>query len=249
MSCYLYNLIYFVFVSYAYISQLYHHCFFLGLQFLSLHFLVNKYFRYSIPVTILVAIFGLMIVGSTLVLLIISSLLSFFLNLITLPILLIWLGGLSLVRSLKTTVVFFLASFVLLILITVPARWYAVELFEVTGVSMEPTYVVGDSVVIDKLSLDYRSGEVVVIKNPRGHFIYRIIGSPGDTIEIFEDQVLLNGQVLNEPYAYGKNGGGPIKEILDEGEYFVMGDNREKSADSRYWGVVTTDQIIGKPFF
>jgi signal peptidase I len=99
-----------------------------------------------------------------------------------------------------------------------------------------------------------RRGEVVVFHPPAPNggdrdFIKRVIGVPGDRIEIREERVFVNGRLLEEPYIPGVRTacfGQWCDVTLDEDQYFVMGDNRPNSSDSRYWGPVTGDKIVGK---
>jgi signal peptidase I len=88
-----------------------------------------------------------------------------------------------------------------------------------------------------------------ICPGPGGVFVKRLIGLPGDTVEIRGDQLYLNGEPLPEPYLFGGEVGdefGPI--TVPEGQYFMMGDNRLQSCDSREWGAVPRDNLIGPVF-
>jgi signal peptidase I len=151
-----------------------------------------------------------------------------------------------------------LLRFTLLALaIVIPIRLFIVQPFIVSGSSMYPTFENGDYLIIDEVS--YRLGEpkrneVVVFRypqNPKKFFIKRIIGLPNEAVSIKEGQVTIysearpEGQRLDEPYV--KNGSITNLEIkLDRNEYFVMGDNRSASSDSRYWGPVPEKLLVGK---
>lgn len=130
----------------------------------------------------------------------------------------------------------------------------------VTGESMSPTLSDGDSLIVDKISyhfIDPRRYDIVVFPfqyQEDTFYIKRIIGLPGETVQISEGKVYVNGKVLNDPYAYEeiRNPGlasGPV--TLGQDEYFVLGDNRNNSIDSREpsVGVVSRDDIVGRAVF
>ncbi len=133
---------------------------------------------------------------------------------------------------------------------------------QVKGSSMYPTFYDGEYILTDKIS--YRlgkpaHGDVVVFKSPRDQdvdFIKRIIGLPGDSVYVQGGRVYLNKQLLDEPYLpagiYTRPGSFAREGALiniPEDRYFVLGDNRVHSSDSREWGLVTTDEFIGRVFF
>jgi signal peptidase I len=141
-------------------------------------------------------------------------------------------------------------------------RSYIIQPFLVWGPSMAPNFSTGDYILIDELSMRFKPlerGEVVVFRypqNPSTYFIKRIIGLPGEKIRIQDGKVIIfnnqnpKGFVLNEPYLNGwiktENRGGKNGDvILGQDEYFVLGDNREYSYDSREWGVLKKNYIIG----
>lgn len=125
----------------------------------------------------------------------------------------------------------FIKFTLLAILIIVPIRLWVAQPFIVSGASMEPTFSNGDYLMVDELSYHFREpekNEVVIFRyplNPSKFFIKRIAGVPGETIDI-------DGKETD----------------LDEGEYFVIGDNRGASSDSRIWGPVKEDLMIGRAF-
>ena len=122
----------------------------------------------------------------------------------------------------------------------------------VSGSSMVPTFHNGDILILSHISYNIERGDVIVFKNEeRGNLVKRVIGVPGDTIEIKESTVYRNGEALNEDYinsGYFGSGDltGPV--TVREGTYFVMGDNRPDSYDSRMNGVglVDKDKVIGE---
>ncbi len=125
----------------------------------------------------------------------------------------------------------------------------------VKGRSMEPTLSQDEIVMYTRINSDYRTGDVVSVRIPSGEFyVKRVIASEGDTIDIKDGEVYLNGKLLEE--AYVKNDGTYEQEgtvryplTLKDGQVFVMGDNRDVSMDSRSFGVVGKRQIKGKIIF
>jgi signal peptidase I len=139
--------------------------------------------------------------------------------------------------------------------------------------SMIPTILVGDHFFLDKFAFpaNYPSmlqkylpirrierGEIVAFwspENPDIRLVKRIIGLPGETLEVRNRDVYINGRKLSEPYVLHtdprqidrRDNFGPV--IIPPNDFFMMGDNRDNSNDSRYWGFVTWDEFIGKPLF
>ncbi len=124
------------------------------------------------------------------------------------------------------------------------------DLAVLDGTSMEPTASTGDIYVGERLTyrfLDPHRGDIVSLRQPGEDgtlLLKRIIAVPGDTIEIFEGVVYLNGERLEEGYIHGRWGGTMGQVTLGAGEYFVMGDNRDVSLDSRRFGPITRDAIV-----
>ncbi len=124
---------------------------------------------------------------------------------------------------------------------------------EVHGPSMQPTYHTGQRVFVTRYFFHGpRRGDVIVFHPPavgRDDFIKRVIGVPGDHVMVKDGQVSVNGALLEEPYlseAQTTCVGRYCDVTLGEGEYFVMGDNRVNSSDSRSWGPVQRDRVVGK---
>jgi signal peptidase I len=121
----------------------------------------------------------------------------------------------------------------------------------VLSCSMEPVLTENQQVIVDKLTYQFRQperGDIVVVDMGKGEipFIKRVVGLPGETLEIRNNRVRINGQVLSEPYlaeAYQRNYG-PI--TIPEDNIFVMGDNRNNSKDSRMIGPVTMNRILSR---
>ena len=133
---------------------------------------------------------------------------------------------------------------------------------QVDGQSMVPNFQNGEYILTDKLSYRIhppKRGDVVVFHSPqdeRVDFIKRILGVPGDTIKIVGGYAYLNGVKLEEDYVNDPGNvlaGRFVRENMDievpPGQYFVMGDNRGHSSDSREWGLVNAGSIVGRAFF
>lgn len=146
---------------------------------------------------------------------------------------------------------------VITIAIVVPIRTFIAQPFIVHGGSMENTFQEKEYLIVDELSYFLRTptrGEVIIFrypKNPSVFFIKRIVGLPGETLAIKNSRILIKQadgawQALNEPYARGKTFSDITDITLKADEYFVVGDNRELSYDSRSWGPVKLDQIRGR---
>ena len=161
------------------------------------------------------------------------------------------------ISFLKTLAIFILAAFIL--------RGTVVEAFKIPSLSMFPTLRVGDHILVSKLSYGFRlplisrtvyqygipkRADVVVFTRPdepdteedesATNIIKRIIGLPGDIVEVRGTSVYINNQLIMEPYAQWQEGGIPEgnfgPERVPEGKVFLMGDNRDHSKDSRFWG-------------
>lgn len=190
----------------------------------------------------------------------------------------------------------FVSEWTVTILILLFGTTTLMQAFVVPTSSMESTVLVGDHLIVDKLSYsppgsvsryllpytDVKRGDIIVFKfppDPRQSYVKRVMGVPGDRIKIVNKQVFLNGHPLTEPYKqHIHNFTIPYRDtfpdtpqdvpveymgrvtemmthvdqatgelVVPEGRYFAMGDNRDNSLDSRYWGWVPRENIIGKP--
>jgi signal peptidase I len=188
-------------------------------------------------------------------------------------------------------------SLLVTVLLALFGTTFVVQAFKIPSQSMEPTLLVGDHLLVNKFLFggrghwydavlpyrDVRRRDVIVFKFPfqdHPHYVKRVIGMPGDRIKMVDQQVYVNGQKLDEPYAV-HDASAPYDPFLfnfppanpDEllsnmqpewsneisshvengelvvppGRYFAMGDNRDHSWDSRYWGFVDRDAIMGRP--
>lgn len=128
---------------------------------------------------------------------------------------------------------------------------YITARIRVDGSSMEPTLHNGQLILVNRLAYKLGSperGDVIVFyfpRDPEQEYIKRLIGKPGDFIRIQNGQVLVNDTSLNEPYIAAS----PMymgEWVVPEGQYFVLGDNRNNSSDSHQWGMVPAEYVIGK---
>ena len=131
---------------------------------------------------------------------------------------------------------------------------YLVQPVRVEGRAMSPTLNNGDKVFLLKQFGEIQRGEIVAHLYPEDtskSYIKRIIGLPGETLEIREGRVFINGQLLEEPYMPAENFSqdtlAPVQIAAEH--YFVLGDNRRNSSDSRYWGTVPRNLIYGKYWY
>jgi signal peptidase I len=190
----------------------------------------------------------------------------------------------------------FVSEWTVTILILLFGTTTLMQAFVVPTSSMESTVLVGDHLIVDKLSFsppgpvsrfllpytDVKRGDIIVFKfppDPRQSYVKRVMGVPGDRLKIVNKQIFLNGHPLTEPYKqHIHNFSIPYRDgfpdspsevpseymgrvtemlthvdkstgelVVPEGRYFAMGDNRDNSLDSRYWGWVPRENIIGKP--
>jgi len=173
---------------------------------------------------------------------------------------------------------------VIVIIVVLFIRTFLVQAYNIPSGSMKPTLLVGDFILVNKLVYklsEPQRGDIVVFKwpvNPQIDFIKRIIGMPGDTIEVKGEKVFINGKEVPLRFISKLLEDGTDKLIYEEilpngvrhkialyeypfiprkdayyakipeGYYFVMGDNRDNSEDSRYWGLLPRENIVGKAF-
>ncbi len=147
----------------------------------------------------------------------------------------------------------------LVLFIVLPIRYFLFQPFIVRGASMEPSFEEADYLIVDQLSYHFRNperGEVVVFyypDDPRKRHIKRIIGLPGETVFVTNGEVSVekDGEttILKEDYIIPEGETKGNGTSLREDEYFVAGDNRDASLDSRRWGALPRENIIGRVIF
>lgn len=166
-------------------------------------------------------------------------------------------------------------ALVIAVILAMLIRTFVVQAFKIPSGSMEDTLKIGDHILVAKFLYRFvepKRGDIIVFKypvDPKVDYIKRIIGVPGDKVEIREKVVYINGKRYEEPYVehvdprtftktaiaaevfpddmVRRDNYGPV--MVPEGHYFVMGDNRDRSYDSRFWGFVPKKNIKGKAFF
>ncbi len=177
----------------------------------------------------------------------------------------------------KSVVREYFESIVIAVILALFVRTWAVQAFKIPTGSMENNLLIGDHLLVNKFVFgpsatgaeravlpigEIRRGDIVVFKypdEPERDFIKRVIGLPGETLELRNKKVFVNGQALDEPYVHFLDPAQHAQEVtsfdvrerygpirVPEAQYFVMGDNRDNSQDSRYWGFLPRSYIKGK---
>jgi signal peptidase I len=179
----------------------------------------------------------------------------------------------------KSTVREYFESILVAVVLALFVRTFVFQAFKIPTGSMKPNLLVGDHLIVNKFIFaptasglerallpmrPIERGDIIVFKypeEPERDFIKRVIGLPGDTLELQNQTVLINGQALTEPYAHylfppaaeGQMEGdlrrryGPV--TVPDGHYFMMGDNRDDSQDSRFWGFLPQSYVKGRALF
>ncbi|HVB06517.1 MAG TPA: signal peptidase I [Acidimicrobiales bacterium] len=139
-------------------------------------------------------------------------------------------------------------------------RTFAVQAFFIPSASMEPTLNIGDRILVDKAFFDYhhlQRGDIIVFTQPprdtcgssETDLVKRVIGLPGQTIRSQGNSIYVDGKRISEPYLPRDDPLGPVRitpQKIKPDNFYVLGDNRAISCDSRYWGTVVGDTIVGK---
>jgi len=171
-------------------------------------------------------------------------------------------------------------SLVIAVILALFVRTWVFQAFKIPTGSMEHNLLIGDHLIVNKMvfapeaarlervimpSRDIRRGEVIVFKYPKEperDFVKRVIGLPGDRLEVHRKTVFINGQPIQEPYVQyleqpSSSGALKTDDVREEygpvtvppDQYFMMGDNRDNSEDSRYWGFMPKSYVKGKALF
>lgn len=146
-----------------------------------------------------------------------------------------------------------IATFIVFLLLV--THYFFVTIFIVDGVSMETTLQSKDIMLVNRLEYKQhpiKRGDVIALYFPgedQKKFVKRVIGLPGEKVKIEIDHVYINNKLISEPYLNGMPTRPDQVVALEDNEYFIMGDNRELSSDSRIWGPLPENYIIGKTVY
>ncbi len=169
----------------------------------------------------------------------------------------------------------YLEPIVIAVLIALFVRAFIVQAFKIPSSSMEPTLLVGDYILVNKFIYGLRiplldakvfqfkkpqRGDMIVFifpKDPSKDFIKRVIGTEGEKVEIIHNKIYINDRMIDDPWGHFKGSGweayfssmqnfGPV--VVPKDSLFVMGDNRYNSEDSRFWGFLNVNAVLGKAF-
>ena len=144
-----------------------------------------------------------------------------------------------------------IVPYLIIILIVLFVKRYVVTTVVVHGDSMLPTLHDKDIMVLNEIGIRFSSikrYDIVVIKTDKTKIIKRVIGLPGEVVEYFDGNLYINGEIIEDPYNNGNTN--DFKEVkLGDDEYFVLGDNRSNSADSRIIGPIDKSDILGRATF
>lgn len=177
------------------------------------------------------------------------------------------------VKDKKKIIFEYIQSAVVAIALALFIRTFVVQAFRIPSGSMEPTLVVGDHILVNKfiygIKLPFVNKTIISIGQPKREdvvvfifpqdkskdFIKRVIALPGEKVEIKDTKVFINDKPYDDPYGHYSNQKGTYvfrgrygPTVVPEGHVFVLGDNRDHSYDSRYWGFVPLEYIKGKAF-
>src|SRR3989344_6598984 len=159
----------------------------------------------------------------------------------------------------KESVLEFIKFAVIAVVIVIPIRLFIAQPFIVSGASMVPAFQSGHYLVIDEISYRFeepKRGEVIVFRfpsSPSKFLIKRVVGLPGETVEIKGNDILIKNEDSPEGFLWKQGDFNrdrsrrDFKVSLSSDEYFVLGDNRGESADSRMWGALKRELIVGRP--
>jgi len=156
----------------------------------------------------------------------------------------------------KPVMIEVLESILIAVVLAVLIRVFVLAPFFIPSGSMIPTLLEGDRIIVSKITYRFtepQRGDIVVFKYPKDtskDYVKRLIGLSGETVALKNNQLYINGQAMPESYLpAGVHFSDYGPEQVPEGEYFMLGDNRQNSEDSRYWGSMPRKNVIGKALF
>lgn len=138
-----------------------------------------------------------------------------------------------------------LIPYVVILVVVVIIRTYIATPVMVSGPSMNPTLKGKEIMILNKIDNNYKRYDIVVLHTEHGEIIKRVIALPGETIQCKDNKIYVNSRKIEEDYGMGTTSDIAKVELKDD-EYFVLGDNRENSMDSRYYGPINKKNIKGK---
>ena len=155
------------------------------------------------------------------------------------------------------------SSILVALVLTLIIRTYVIQAFKIPSGSMRPTLMEGDKLFVNKYIYRFKKperGDIIVFKypvDPKKDFIKRLVGFGGESVEIRDGKIYVEGKALEDPTSFGKfyyynhdpYGAPNEKTLIPEGAYFVLGDNSANSTDSRFWGFVPQKNVLGKAIF
>ena len=156
-----------------------------------------------------------------------------------------------------------ISSILVALVLTLIIRTFVIQAFKIPSGSMRPTLVEGDKLFVNKFIYRFHPperGDIIVFKYPvdmKKDFIKRLVGFPGDIVEIRDGKIYVQDRAVDDPESFGKfyyynhdPYGGPDEKVkVPENAYYVLGDNSANSTDSRFWGFVPKKNILGKAVF
>jgi signal peptidase I len=163
-------------------------------------------------------------------------------------------------HGVKESVLEFVKFAAIAVIIVIPIRLFIAQPFVVSGASMVPSFENGHYLIIDEISYRFeepKRGEVIVFRfppSPAKFLIKRVVGLPGETIKITGNDVVIKNKTHPDGFLWQQGTFNSSRNYIDVeislggDEYFVLGDNRGESADSRIWGALKRELIIGRPF-
>ena len=141
-----------------------------------------------------------------------------------------------------------LIPYVVILVVVIIIRTYIATPVMVSGPSMNPTLKGKEIMILNKIDDNYKRYDIVVLHTEHGEIIKRVIALPGETIQCKDNKIYINSRKIEEDYGMGTTS--DIERVtLKDDEYFVLGDNRENSMDSRYYGPINIKNIKGKTSF